>query len=161
MTNNLRQELEQEIELAKMMAADIDKVYKKYAKAALQAQQDRLYKIRAEKYKGYSTEAELHNAYGYGEITIDEYDEGRDFLAALEARESQMSLIEKHRKNLKEIRDNWKGTVIELQRELDELNGEKKEKQPKLNAFERLEQERHTERLAALQLQESLGSVIK
>lgn len=72
-----------------------------------------------------------------------------------------MSLIEKHRKNLKEIRDNWKGTVIELQRELDELNGEKKEKQPKLNAFERLEQERHTERLAALQLQESLGSVIK
>lgn len=32
MTNNLRQELEQEIELAKMMAADIDKAYKNMQK---------------------------------------------------------------------------------------------------------------------------------
>lgn len=151
---NLARDTEQEIELAKMMAADIDKVYKQYAKAALQAQQDRLEKIKAEKYKGYSSEEELHTAYGYGEFTIDEYDEGRDFLAALKTRELQLSLIEKHRKNLKEIRNKWKGTVIELQRELDELNGAKK--QTKLNAFERREQKERAERLAALQLQESL-----
>ena len=151
---NLRQEIEQEIELAKMMSADIDKVYKKYAKAALQAQQDRLEKIRDEKYRGCSTVEELEMVFGHGDITIDEYDEGREFLAELKTRELQLSLIERHRKNLKEIRDNWKGTVIELQRELDELNGVKK--QPKLNAFEKLEQERRAERLEALQRQESL-----
>ncbi|WP_018306295.1 hypothetical protein [Desulfitobacterium hafniense] len=155
MTNNLRQELEQEIELAKMMAEDIDKVYKKYAKAAFQAQWDRLEKIRAEKYKGCSTDEELLDLFAYGEITMDEYDEGRDFLAELKVRESQLSLIERHRKNLKEIRDNRKGTVIELQRELDELNGVKK--QPKLNAFEQREQEERAERLAALQLHDALG----
>lgn len=154
--NTLRADIEQEIELAKMMVADLDKVYKKYAKAALQAQQDRLEKIRAKKYKGCSTEQELHNAYGYGDITIDEYDEGRDFLESLKAQESQLSLIEKHRKNLKELRDNWKGTVIELQRELDELDGKQKEKP--LNAFERLEQERRAERSGSLALSEALGS---
>jgi hypothetical protein len=149
------QEIEQEIELAKMMAADIDKIYKKYAKATLQAQQDRLEKIRAEKYKGCSTVEELQMAYGYGEITIDEYDEGRDFLAAMKARESQLSLIEKHRRNLKGIRDNWKGTVIELQRELDELGGKQKEKP--LNAFEMLEEERRADRLESLSLCEALS----
>jgi hypothetical protein len=154
-----RDDIEQEIELAKMMAADIDKVYRKYAKAALQAQQDRLEKIRAEKYKGCSTVEELQTAYGYGEITIDEYDEGRDFLTTLKTRESQLSLIEKHRKNLKGIRDNWKGTVIELQRELDELDGKQKEKP--LTAFERLEEEKRAERLEALGLREALGAVGK
>jgi len=157
--DNLMEDIEQEIELAKMMAADIDKAYKKYAKAALQAQQDRLEKIRSEKYKGCFTFEELQMAYGYGEITIDEYDEGRDFFATMQTRESQLSLIEKHRKNLKQIRDNWKGTVIELQRELDELNGKQKERP--LTAFERLEQERRTDRLESLALREALGAVGK
>lgn len=157
--DKLIQNIEQDMELANMMAADIDKVYKKYAKAALQAQQDRLEKIRSEKYKDCSTFEELQMAYGYGEITIDEYDEGRDFLAAMKTRESQLSLIEKHRKNLKQIRDNWKGTVIELQRELDELYGKQKEKP--LTAFERLEQERRADRLESLGLREALDAVGK
>lgn len=153
--NSLMGDIEQEIELAKMMAADIDKIYKKYAKAALQAQHDRLEKIRSEKYKDCSNVEELTYLYGFGEFTIDEYDAGREFFESQKTRAQQLTLIEAHRKNLKEIRDRWRGTVNELQAELNELNGVKKEKS--LNAFQRLEQESHAERLAALQLQESLG----
>lgn len=150
----LKQELERDIELAKMMAADIDKVYKKYAKAAIEAQQARFIKIQNEKYYGCSNADELHDLYGADEITLDEYDAGRDFFEGQDKRKAQMSLIEQHRKNLREIRDNWKGTVKELQEELDDLNGVIKEKP--LDAFERLEQENRTERLAALRLQDSL-----
>lgn len=151
---NLKQKIEQDIELAKMMAADIDKIYKKYAKAALKAQQERFDKIRDKKYRGCSNVEELHDLYGADEITLDEYDAGRDFFEGQEKRKAQMSLIEQHRKNLKDIRDKWNGTAKELQEELDEINGVIKEKP--LNAFERLEQDRRNERLAALRLQESL-----
>ena len=150
----LRQDLERDIELAKMMVEDTDKVYKKYAKAALEAQQARFIKIQDEKYHGCSNAAELHDLYGQDIITLDEYDAGRDFFDGQEKRKAQMSLIERHRKNLKELRDKWKGTAKELQEELDGLNGVIKEKP--LNAFERLEQENRKERLDALRLQDCL-----
>ena len=145
----MKQELERDIELAKMMASDIDKVFKKYAKAALKAEQERMEKTRTEKYKDCSTPQQLQDLYGYGEINLEEYDAGRDFFEALEERKKQLSLIELHRKNLRELRDRWKGTVKELQEELDELNGVVGAKDTR-NAFERLEAEERAERYAML-----------
>jgi hypothetical protein len=138
----LKKDIEREIELAKMMAEDIDKVYKKYAKAALEAEQKKNEKIMQEQYKGCSSEAELQQIYGYGEITIDEYDAGRDFFVARDVRKSQMTLVAEHRKNLKDMRDKFKGTVNELQEELDEISGVKKDTRTyleKLEAKERAE----------------------
>jgi hypothetical protein len=138
----LKQDLEREIELATMMAEDIDKIYKKYAKAALEAEQKRNEKIMAEDYKGCSTEEELQQLYGYDEISIDEYDAGREFFIARKVRMSQLSLVAEHRKNLKEIRDRWTGTAKELQDELDEINGVEKDTRTfveKLEAQERAE----------------------
>lgn len=148
------EQIEQEIELAKMMAMDIDKVYKKYAKGALQAQQERLEKIRNEKYHGCADAVELEELYAYGDITIEEYDAGRDWFNEQHTRMNQLSLVEQHRKNLRELRDKWKGTIAELQEELDDIEGNPKVKE--LNAFERLEQEERTDRIAELRLQDCL-----
>lgn len=142
-----KREIEQEIELAKMMADDIDKVYRKYAKAALEAQQERINKIRDEKYHGCSNADELHDLYGQDVITLDEYDAGRDFFDGQEIRKKQMSLVEHHRKNLKDMRDKWKGTVKELQEELNELNGVQKDTR---TYIEKLESQERAERYAAL-----------
>jgi len=142
----IKHEIEQDIQLAKMMADDMDKVYKKYAKAALKASEERIERIRHEKYHDCDTIEELRDLYGYDEITLDEFDEGRAFLESREERKKQLSIIELHRKNLKDIRDRWKGTVIELQRELDEINGVVKKRD--LNAFEKCDLERRGERLA-------------
>lgn len=142
-----KREIDQEIELAQMMVADIDKVYKKYAKAALQAQEERLEKIRTEKYMECDTAEQLHELYGWGSVTLDEYEAGRDFFESREDRKKRLSFVEAHRKNLKEIRDRWKGTVIELQRELDEMNGVVEDKR---TYVEKLEAEERAERYAAL-----------
>lgn len=142
-----KHEIEQEMELAKMMVADIDKVFKKYAKAALAAEQARAEKIRDEKYKGCNDSRELQDLYGYAELTEEEYKEGIEFFNSREDRKKQLSLIEKHRKNLRDIRDIWKGTVKELQEELDELNGVFKDTR---NAFEKREAEERAERYAAM-----------
>lgn len=142
-----KHELEQEIELAKMMVADIDKVFKKYAKAALEAQQKRLEKIRLEKYKDCDNPNELQELYGWGELTEKEYREGLCFFEEKETRWAQLSLIEKHRKNLRDIRDRWKGTVSELQQELNELNGVEKQQ---LSYVEQLEKQEREQRYAAM-----------
>jgi hypothetical protein len=144
---SIMQDIERDIELAKLMASDIDKVYKKYAKAALLAEQARAEKVRAEKYHDCTSVAELQNSYGYGEITLEEYDAGRDFFEAQEARGKQLSLVEHHRKNLREIRDRWRGTAIELQRELDEMNGVVKDER---TYVEKLEAEECAERYAQM-----------
>lgn len=144
---SLKRDIEQSIELAKMMVTDIDKVYKKYAKAALKAAEDRAEKIRIESYRGCTTVNELHDLYGYGDITEDQYYEGKVFFETREERKTQLSFIEQHRKNLKDIRDKWKGTVKELQDELDHLNGVVKDTR---TYVEKLEAEERAERYAAL-----------
>lgn len=146
-----KQEIKRGIELALMMVADIDKVYKKYAKAALKASEERAEKIRKEKYKECNTTEELHDLYGYGNITLEEYDEGCDFFEMQENRRQQLSCIESHRKNLKEIRDRWKGTAMELKEELDEIDGIAKVTDTR-NVFEKLEAEERAERYKTLLL---------
>lgn len=143
----LKQEIENDIVLAGMMADDLDKMYKKYAKAALEAQNERINKIREEKYHGCSNADELHDLYGQDIITLDEYDAGRDFFDGQEERKRRMSFIERHRKNLKDLRDLWRGTVKELQEELDEMNGVVKDTRTYL---EKLEAEERAERYKQL-----------
>jgi hypothetical protein len=113
--------IEQELELAKMMVADLNRLYKKYAKAAQAKETERLERIRAEKFKECENEQELQELFGFGELTRDEYYSGLDFFDAKEKRRRQKSLIEQHRINLKEIRDLWKGTINERQDELNEM----------------------------------------
>lgn len=144
----IKQDIERDIELAHMMAADIDKVYKRYAKAALRAETDRLSRVVETKYMGCLSADELRDGlFAYGSITEDEYCAGIDFFEALGSREKQLSLIELHRKNLKEIRDRWKGTVKELQAELDELNGVVKDNR---TFVEKLEAEERAQRYAQI-----------
>ncbi|MEA5084384.1 hypothetical protein SDC9_196859 [bioreactor metagenome] len=143
----IKQDIEQDIELAKMMAADIDRLYKKYAKAALQASEERLEKIRNQSYHGCMTAEELQDLYGYGTITLAEYDEGLDYIAQREERKKQLSLVELHRRNLKDLRDRWKGTVGELRGELNDMNGVVKDKR---TYIEKLEAAERAERYATL-----------
>lgn len=144
---NLKQAIEQDIILAKMMADDLNKVFKKYAKAALKASEERNEKIKNEKYHGCTSFEELQNLFGYGEITSDEFEEGQDFLQSREERKEQLSLVEQHRINLRYLRDKYKGTVKELQDELDEINGVVKDNR---TYVEKLEAEEQMERYASL-----------
>lgn len=143
---SIKRELEQEIELAKMMVADLDKIFKKYAKAAMAASEARAEKIRFEKYKDCINAQELQELYGWGEISEDEYQAGLDFFYTQESRKSQLSLVEQHRKNVKELRDRWKGTAKELQQELDEVNGVVKDNR---TFIEKLEHEERAARYTA------------
>ena len=142
-----KHDIGQEIELAKMMVADIDRIYKKYAKAALKAAEERTEKIRVESYHGCENLEELQNIYGFGDLTRDEYEKGVAFFESREERQNQRSLIERHRQNLKDIRDKWKGTVKELQDELDEIDGVVKDNRTYL---EKLEAEERQERCKML-----------
>lgn len=144
---SLKKNIEQDIELAKMMVTDIDKVFKKYAKSALKSAEERAEKIRNESYRGCTTVEELHDLFGYDEITLAELDEGRAFFEAREERKNQLTFVEQHRKNLKDIRDRWKGTVKELQDELDKMNGVVKDNR---TYIEKLETEERAERYATL-----------
>lgn len=137
----VKSEIEQEIELAKMMAADIDKVFKKYAKAALEAEQKRLEKIRTEKFMDCENVQELQDLFGWGDLTEDEYRKGIEFFEGREDRRKRLSLTERHRANLKEVRDRWKGTIEELQQELDEMDGVVKEQLTYIEQLERQERE--------------------
>lgn len=143
-----KQEIEQEIELAEMMAADIDKVYKKYAKAALEAEQKRLEAAKETIYMGCQDKDELQELYGFGDLTEEEYYGGIEYFDSMNTRKKQLSLIEKHRQNLKDIRNRWKGTVKELKEELEELGGVKVQ-QP-MNYIEQLEQQERQERYLAM-----------
>ena len=143
----LKLKIEQDIELAKMMAEDIDKVYRKYSKSALRAEKERKEKIRNEKYHGCADTDELQTLYAYDEITIEEYDAGRDFFKEQVIRERQLSIVEKHRINLRELRDRWKGTINELRQEIDELNGVEKDNRTFL---EKVEHEERAERYASM-----------
>lgn len=140
----MTKEIKQKIELAQMMVADLDKIFKKYAKAALAAAEARAEKIRQTKYMGCENPRELQDLYGFGDMSQTEYEAGLDFFREREVEKSRQSLIELHRKNVKELRDRWKGTVIELQDELDELNGVEKGKP--LTFIEQLEAKERQER---------------
>ncbi len=145
-----RKEIEIEIELANMMVADLDKIFKKYAKAAQAAAEARLENIRSKKYKDCDNKEELQELYGFGDLSEDEYYAGLDFFDEKETNQKRLSLIEQHRQNVKELRDRWKGTEKELKQELDELDGIVYEKPQ--TYVEKLKAQERQERFEAMRL---------
>lgn len=118
-----QQEIEQERVLAQLMVDDLDRLYKKYQKSAYKAQKEREAKRIEKEFKGCKSAQELQDLYGYGDITIDELERGIEYFRQDKV---QYSTIELHRKNIKELRDRWRGTVNELKEELNELLGVEK-----------------------------------
>ena len=115
--NSMEKEIVLELELAKLMVKDLEKLWKTYAKKALQAKQEREMRQVKKGFLDCETKAELVDLYGYGEIDEDTYNRGLDYFDNPE--KPELSTIELHRKNIKEILSRWKGTVMELQYELN------------------------------------------
>ena len=114
-------EIEQEILIAELIVKDLDGLYKKYRKAAYEAREERIAHDFERNFMGSKTVSELQDMYGYGEITRSEYEQGVDYL---ESYRPELSIVELHRKELKDMRDNWRGTIKELMGEIDTLKGE-------------------------------------
>lgn len=114
--DSIEKEIERELEIAKLMVADLEKLWKSYAKKALQAKQERETRQIKKGFLNCETREELIDLYGYGEINDETYQRGLDYFDNPE--KPELSIIELHRRNIKELLNGWKGTVKELQEEL-------------------------------------------
>lgn len=138
--------LEQELDLAKLMVKDLDKLWKSYAKKALEAKQEK---------KGFcdcETKEELIDLYGYAEIDDDTYRRGLDYFDS--PKKPNLSLIELHRQNVRELLDRWRGTIKEIEDEL--APPEHKE-----TVFERLDREEREAKAEYMRGQEALAQFYK
>ncbi len=140
MTERERQEILVELECAKLMVKDLEKVWKSYSKKAYQARIERERNSTNKLFHGCECEQELQDLYGFGEITEEVYCQGLEHFKE-QKRPPILSTVEKHRANLKRLIASWKGSILELEQELDPV-----EKNPQLNAFEKLELEEKQER---------------
>lgn len=109
--------IEEDLELAKLMVSDLEKLWNSYAKKALQAKQERETKQAKKGFLDCETKEELIDLYGYGDIDEETYQRGLDYFDNPE--KPKLSVIELHRKNIKELLGRWQGTVKELQEELN------------------------------------------
>lgn len=134
----LNKEMEQELELAALMVKDLKKLWSSYAKKALQARQERELKQTKKGFLDCETREELIDVYGYGEMDEDTYHRGLNYFNNPE--KVELSVIELHRKNIKEILSRWEGTIKELQEEIEPQIKQRE------NAFEKLEREEREER---------------
>ncbi len=139
-----RTEIKEELELAEMMVNDLQRLWNSYAKKALVAKQERELKQDKKGFLDYDTEAELIEGYGWGSIDEETYRRGLDYFENLKA-PPKLSVIEQHRNKIKGMLNNWKGTVKELQEELNPV-----EKRQQENAFQKRERELREERIAAM-----------
>lgn len=147
-----KKEILQEIELAELLVKDLEKVWKSYSKKALEAKLERELKEEKKGFLEYETEQELIEAWGYGAISEEAYYKGLDYFRE-QKKPPELSTIEKHREVLKSMINNAKGTIKELNEEL-----EPEEKKHKENAFERAERLEREEKLSALRLNEALNN---
>lgn len=139
-----KQEIERELELAKLMAADLEKLWKSYAKKALASKQEREYKQRKRGFLEYDRVEDLIDAWGGAYIDEDTYYRGLAYFEA-QNKPPELSVIEAHRKNIKDLLERWKGTIRELDEELCPPN-----KGPKENAFEKMARLEREERYRSL-----------
>lgn len=146
-----RHEIEREIELAQIMAKDLEKLWKSYAKKALAAKQERELRQEKKGFLEYNTVEELTDAYGWGAINEETYYRGRQYFENSN-KPPELSVIEEHRKRIKELIGRYKGTVREL---LEELNPPEKKQEE--NAFDKRERELRDERIAAMNFAEKFG----
>jgi len=132
----IEREIEKELELAKLMVKDLERLWKSYAKKALQAKQERETRQVKKGFLDCETKEELIDLYGYGEIDEDTYNRGLDYFDSPE--KPELSIIELHRKNIKEMLGRWRGTIMELQ---EELNPQVKDTENIFEKMDRLERE--------------------
>jgi len=144
------QEIKEEIALSEMFLKDLEKLWKSYAKKALVAKQERELKQEKKGFLNCETIQELIDLYGYGEIDKETYYCGLDYFNSLN-KPPELSIVEKYRAKLKELINREKGTIKELNEELNPV-----EKQPEENAFDRFDRLKREERNQALKLSDAL-----
>ena len=142
-------EIKQEIELAELMVKDLEKLWKSYAKKAQAAKEERERRQEKKGFLEYETLEQLIEAYGWGYIDEETYNRGRQYFEDLK-KPPERSIIEIHRSRIKELVNRYKGTVIELE---EELNPPEKKREE--NAFEKREREIREERVAAMNFAET------
>lgn len=128
--------IEEELELAKLMVKDLEKLWKSYAKKALQARQERETNQVKKGFHDCETKEELIDLYGYGDIDSETYQRGLSYFDTPD--KPKLSTIELHRKNIKDMLNRWKGTVNELK---EELNPSVKDTENIFEKMDRLERE--------------------
>lgn len=136
----MKKEIAREIEIAKLMVKDLERIYKSNAKKALAAKQERELKQEKQGFIEYETEAELIDAWGGAYIDEDTYRRGIEYFENLK-KPPLPSVIEQHRKNIEELMDWWNGTIAELTEELYLA-----EKMPEENAFGKMDRIEREER---------------
>ncbi|MEG2429031.1 MAG: hypothetical protein RSA99_01480 [Oscillospiraceae bacterium] len=143
MNKDIENEIKEELQLAELMVKDLQRLWNSYAKKALIAKQERELKQEKKGFMECENIEELADAFGYGEMSEEIYYKGLEYFENADKPPKQ-SIVELHRKNIKKILDNWKGTVKMLN---DELNPpEKKEEE---TVFEKIEREEREERYNA------------
>lgn len=152
MTESTKREIAEDIEISEMFVKDLERLWKSYSKKALIAKQERELKQEKKGFLDCETKQELIDLYGYGEIDDDTYYRGLDYFDSLNE-PPELSAIEKYRVRLKDLINREKGTIKELN---DELNPVEK-KQPEENAFDRYDRLRREERNKELSLSDALG----
>lgn len=146
----MKKEIERELQLAEMMAKDLKKLWKSYAKKALIAKTERELKQDKKGFLEYETVEELQDGYGWGEVDEDTYYRGIEYFEGLK-NPPREDVIEDHRKNIKNLLDGYEGLVLTLSAELNPTEKVKEE-----NAFERRVREEREERNASFALNDLL-----
>lgn len=151
MTQEVKHEIERDLELAKLMVKDLEKLWKSYAKKAQAAKEERERRQEKKGFLEYETREDIIEAYGWGNIDEDTYRRGLEYFENLE-KPPEKTIIEMHRNRIKELVNRYKGTIIELEEELNPP-----EKKHEENAFEKRERELREERIAAMNFADRFG----
>lgn len=154
MTLEDKREIQREIELAKMMSSDLEKLWKSYAKKAQAAKEERELRQEKKGFLEYETVQELIDGYGWGCIDEETYKRGLEYFENLK-KPPERSIVETHRSRIKELVNRYKGTVIELEEELHPS-----EKKHEENAFEKREREIREERVSAMKLADAIDDLM-
>lgn len=146
-----RKEARIELELARLMVKDLEKLWKSYAKKAQAAKEERERRQEKKGFLEYETLEELTEAYGYAVIDEETYIRGQDYFKSLSNKAAERSLTETHRERIKELLNRYKGTVEYLEEELDPP----KDKDPE-NGFEAYDREQRNKRCEEMRTREGL-----
>ena len=140
MTTNQKQEIARDLELANLMVKDLQKLWNSYAKKALIAKEEREHRQEKKGFMDCENEYELMDAYGSDYIDEETYRRGLEYFENAK-KPPTLSVVEAHRKRIRDYLDLWKGTVNELNEELCQH-----EKRPEENIFDKMaraEREEH------------------
>ncbi len=143
-----KEDIQEELELTEMMVKDLNKIWKSYAKKALEAKQARELKQEKKGFLQYETVEELIEGWGFGEFDEDTYYRGLEYFESLTA-PPKISVIEKHRNRIKQMINDGEGTIKMLNEELNPQS-----KKPEENIFEKMDREESQKRQETLLINE-------